>query len=139
MKNRFFTANKNLSLLFYVLWFVLSCIQIRFTELMHDEAYYWGYSTRLDWGYFDHPPMIAVMIKWGYALFHNELGVRLFAAITNVLMLYITEKIVNPQNKPLFYVLVSSIAFLQVGSILAIPDSPCCFLAYAFFMFSKSI
>ncbi len=53
-------------------------MQSGLTELQDDEAYYWVYSHFLDWGYFDHPPMTALLIKMGYAIFHNELGVRLF-------------------------------------------------------------
>ena len=32
-------------------------------ELGNDESYYWLYSQKLRWNYFDHPPMIAVWIK----------------------------------------------------------------------------
>ncbi len=50
---------------------VISLFQAGFTELMDDEAYYWVYSRHLDWGYFDHPPMVALLIKMGYGLFHQ--------------------------------------------------------------------
>lgn len=32
-----------------------------------DEAYYWAWSTRLDWGYVDHPPLVAYvlwLVRW---------------------------------------------------------------------------
>ncbi len=32
-------------------WFALGTLP--------DEAYYWLWSERLQWGYFDHPPLIA--------------------------------------------------------------------------------
>ena len=68
---------KNHRFLFYSSWIILGLIQSRFTELLDDEAYYWVYSKFLDWGYFDHPPMVALLIKLGYSIFQNELGVRL--------------------------------------------------------------
>ncbi len=32
-------------------------------ELGNDEAYYWFYSQKLQWNYFDHPPVIALWIR----------------------------------------------------------------------------
>lgn len=60
---------------FYASWFLLSLLQAATTGLFDDEAYYWVYSQYLDWGYFDHPPMIAWLIKLGTSLFAGELGV----------------------------------------------------------------
>ena len=36
--------------------------------LFPDETYYWDWSRQLSGGYFDHPPMIAVLIRAGTAL-----------------------------------------------------------------------
>ena len=58
---------------FYCCWLLVNLVQAAGTELLHDEAYYWVYSHYPDWGYFDHPPMIALLIKAGYAIFPNEL------------------------------------------------------------------
>jgi len=45
--------------------------------LMPEEAYYWMYARHLSWGYFDHPPMVAWVIRAGTAIFGNtEFGVR---------------------------------------------------------------
>ena len=73
--------------LFYATWFLLGLLQALFTELQDDEAYYWVFAHYLDWGYFDHPPMIAVLIKMGTALFGGELGVRFFPLVFNTLTL----------------------------------------------------
>jgi len=46
--------------------------------LASDEAYYWEWSRNLDWGYHDHPPMIAYVIAAGTRLAGvTALGVRL--------------------------------------------------------------
>ncbi|MCZ8011618.1 MAG: glycosyltransferase family 39 protein [Gemmatimonas sp.] len=45
--------------------------------LLPDETYYWEWSRRLEAGYFDHPPGIALLIRTGTLLFGNSTaGVR---------------------------------------------------------------
>ncbi len=63
----------------------LNLVQVAFTELTSDEGYYWFYSRSLEWGYAEHPPLVALMVRIGYALFPNELGVRLVNVILNAL------------------------------------------------------
>ena len=42
-------------------------------DLYVDEAYYWGWSQALDWGYFSKPPVIAALIAASTALLGNNL------------------------------------------------------------------
>jgi 4-amino-4-deoxy-L-arabinose transferase-like glycosyltransferase len=45
--------------------------------LSFDEAYYWQWSKNLAWGYYDHPPMVAFIIRAGTALFGDTIfGIR---------------------------------------------------------------
>ncbi len=45
--------------------------------LAADEAYYWLWSKNLSFGYFDHPPMVAVLIRASTAVFGDtEFGIR---------------------------------------------------------------
>mgnify|MGYP007082087380 CR=1 FL=1 len=90
---------KNHRLVFYGMWLLLGLMQAGLTELQDDEAYYWVFSRYLDWGYFDHPPMIAVLVKMGYAILPNELGVRLFPLLLNILSLVIIEKLISKKKK----------------------------------------
>ena len=115
------------------LWAILAVLQASFTELMDDEAYYWVYSRHLDWGYFDHPPMIAVLIKLGYALFHNELGVRLGMVVLNVLTLLLVDRLIPQKNNTVFYLILAGMGAMQVGGILAVPDIPLIFFATLYF------
>jgi Dolichyl-phosphate-mannose-protein mannosyltransferase len=124
---------KNNRIIFFGSWFLLNLIQARKTELFDDEAYYWAYSNYLDWGYFDHPPMIALMIKAGYFVFRNELGVRLFAVVFSTATLLIIRELLPKKNDLLFYAIVCSIAALQIGGILAVPDIPLLFFSALFF------
>ena len=123
--------------LFYACWFLLSLLQAAETELFDDEAYYWVYSNFLDWGYFDHPPMIALLIKLGMLIFSGELGVRFFVLVIGTLSIFIIEKLTNPDNLKLFYAIVLNIAILQIGGIIAVPDIPLLFFTALFFWVYK--
>ncbi len=127
----------NHRLLFYTAWIVLGLIQSSLTELQDDEAYYWVYSKFISWGYFDHPPMIALLIKMGYAIFPNELGVRLFPLLLNVLSLVVIEKLLSKKNPVLFYVIALSVAVIQVTGFAAVPDIPLIFFTALFFLCYK--
>lgn len=51
-------------------------------ELAGDEAYYWTWSRNLECGYFDHPPLIAWLIRGSTAMLGNTaFGVRLPAIL----------------------------------------------------------
>ncbi|WP_298740250.1 glycosyltransferase family 39 protein [uncultured Chitinophaga sp.] len=114
-------------------WLLLGLLQAGFTELMDDEAYYWVYSRHLDWGYFDHPPMIALLIKTGYAIFHNELGVRLVMVLLNVLTLWLTWELIPQKHNRLFYLVMGAMGAMQIGGMLAVPDVPLIFFATLYF------
>src|SRR6202035_2464844 len=48
------------------------------TPITFDEAYYWMWSKHLAGAYYDHPPMVAVVIRLGTMILGDtELGVRL--------------------------------------------------------------
>jgi hypothetical protein len=129
-------------LIFSIAWLAVNLIQAGFTELIDDEAYYWMYSRYLDWGYYDHPPMIAVLIKLGYSIFPNELGVRLLPGIMGSLTLFFIYKLIDSENKnPFLYMLTVSAIILMhfhVSGFTAIPDLPLVFFASLFLLIYKS-
>lgn len=120
--------------LFYGGWLLVSLIQAYFTGLFDDEAYYWVYAQYPDWGYFDHPPMIAWLIKLGTLLLGGELGVRLLVVLLGTATIRLIELLVQPQQPKLFFSIVLSIAVLQIGGILAVPDTPLLFFTALFFL-----
>jgi 4-amino-4-deoxy-L-arabinose transferase-like glycosyltransferase len=64
---------------------VLRAIMAVQLPLSADEAYYWLWSRYPDWGYYDHPPMIAWLIHAGTFLLGNTaLGVRLAGLLLSV-------------------------------------------------------
>lgn len=128
---------KNHHFIFYGLLLLLDILQAASTELQDDEAYYWVYSHYPAWGYFDHPPLIAILIKAGYAIFPNGLGVRLFPLLLNIATLLIIEKLLVRKNPFLFYAIVLSIAVIQIVGFLAIPDIPLLFFTALFFLWYR--
>lgn len=134
MQQLFHTKHR---ILFYGLWLLLGLVQSGLTELQDDEAYYWVYGQYLDWGYFDHPPMIGLLVKAGYSIFPNELGVRLFPLLLNFFSLVIIEKLIDKKKSFLFYAIVLSVAVLQVTGFAAVPDIPLIFFTALFFWLYK--
>ena len=134
---RYFTKNQYKNL-FLLGWLVIGLLQAGFTELMDDEAYYWVYSRHLSWGYFDHPPMVALLIKIGYAIFHNELGVRIGMVLLNLGTIIITDKLIAHKDNRLFYLLLCVMGAMQLGGMLAVPDVPLIFFAALYFLIYRS-
>ena len=111
-------TTKRIRILFYSSWFIGLLIQAYFTELNEDEAYYWMYSRKLSWGYFDHPPIIALIIKLGYYVFQNELGIRLIPIILSTCSLIIWEKIIQPKEIKIYVLLLLSVGILHLTTLL---------------------
>lgn len=124
----------NSRVIFYLLLLLFGLLQAGLSEIQDDEAYYWVYSRYPDWGYFDHPPMIAFLIKAGYAIIPNELGVRLFPVMLFVLSVLVMEKLTAPKNPLLFYAVFLSMATLQLTAHMAVPDIPLLFFTALFFL-----
>lgn len=119
-------------------WLVLNVLQSYFTELAHDEAYYWMYSRFMDWGYYDHPPMIALWIKAGYAFFSNELGVRLLVALASAGTLLLVHRMTARKNFVLLFALACSIGVFHVYSFIAVPDAPLILFTALFFLLYRN-
>lgn len=121
-----------------VILFVINLLQAFFTPISEDEAYYWVWSQNLDWGYFDHPPMVAWWISVGYNLFQNELGVRLLTVFFNSFSLYFLWEILRPKSLSqikLFFGIISSLLVFQIFGFLSTPDAPLLFFTI-FYLFS---
>lgn len=124
---------KNHLTVFFICWFLLGIIQAAGTELFDDEAYYWVYSQFPAWGYFDHPPMIAWLIKAGGIFFNGEAGIRFFIVVLNTATLYIIYRLLRTKDDALFYLISFSFAVAQIGGMIAVPDLPLLFFVALFF------
>jgi hypothetical protein len=116
--------------LFLAAWGILNLFQARFTPLDNDEAYYWMYSKYLAWGYFDHPPMIALMIRIGYYFIHNELGLRMVVVLSQLVALWVIWKISEKEqqggsaNVLFFFMLIVIMPVYNIFGFMATPDAP---------------
>jgi hypothetical protein len=125
-------------LYFLIAWGILNFFQAFFTPLNNDEAYYWMYSKYLAWGYFDHPPMIALMIRIGYLFSHNELGVRLMVVLCQIVSILIIWSLTDKEHRQkkenivLFIMLVAILPVFNIFGFIATPDSPLILFAAVF-------
>ena len=113
---------------FLLLFFIINFLQIIFSEIIEDEAYYWVWSQNLAFGYFDHPPLVALWIRISNLFFNGEMGVRFFSTLSFTLMLIVIWKMIDLKNKNnyiwLFFVLIISMAMLNIYGFITTPDTP---------------
>jgi len=99
-----------------------------------DELYYWAWSRQLQWSYYDHPPLVAYLIRISTGIFGQSLfGIRFFACLLSTLTLALMGVLTSEKQilgclffTPLFF----------IGSILMTPDIPLTFfwVCYALWM-----
>lgn len=120
---------------FLLCWTVFNIAQAYRLEIHADEAYYWLYSKFLDWGYFDHPPMVAVFIWLGDHVMHNELGLRLVTILTSTASLFLLWLILKKYavNAKTFILVVSGIFIFHIYGFITTPDAPLFFFTVLFY------
>lgn len=127
--------------LLLAVWWCANLIQAAFTGLANDEAYYWMFARDLDWGYFDHPPMTALLVKLG-SFMGGELGIRFFFTLLQPLYLYIIYRIAKPaavtvRDTVTFVTICAALPILQLYGFLAVPDGPLLFFSALFLLSFK--
>lgn len=117
--------------------FIINLLQAHFTELIFDEAYYWYYAQNLAWGYFDHPPMVAWLIKLSSVFFNGELGVRFMSCILSAATFILLWLMIDhPKKKAYvlhFFAIAFSMTLLNAYGFFTLPDTPLLFFT-AFFL-----
>ncbi len=128
---KYLKNNPNILLVILLsLWTLLNLVTAASCEIIGDESYYWFLAKQLEWGYFDHPPMFALLNSIGVAFLGNtELGVRLLTVLIQPLYLYLFWTIVRTQNSDYrsairYFLVVFSIPLLHVYGFVATPDAP---------------
>lgn len=98
-------------------------------ELLQEEAYYWNYAQHLDYGYLDHPPMVALLIKLGTAVFGNsEFSIRVGAILCwciATLFTYLYTRDISNRDTAIQAAAIMSVlpAFFIFGLVMT-PDAP---------------
>src|SRR3984957_2554556 len=100
------------------------------TPLTFDEAYYWIWSKHLAFGYYDHPPGVALVIRLGTMLAGDtELGVRLVSILLAIPMsfaVYRTAMILFGGRRvaATATILLNVTLMAAIGTLIVTPDSP---------------
>jgi len=114
-------------------WLVLSCaIVVRLAvsallPLAPDESYYWEWSRHLAAGYFDHPPVIALVSRFGAALLGDTaLGVRLGCVLAGVLasivLVWIAGELGGARARLRAAAIIGCMPLTQIWLGIATPD-----------------
>jgi len=111
---------------------LLSLVQIIFTGITYDESYYWVYSSFLDFGYYDHPPMVAISIWLGELFGHGVFFTRIVFTLLMLGTIYLMRDMVSPKNRNLFYILFFAFPLLISSGFFALPDTPLLFFSVLF-------
>ncbi len=112
-------------------WSAINFWQAAQLELINDEAYYWMFSRFPDWGYFDHPPMVAWWINIG-SWAGGEIGVRLASLIFWTLGGWLFVHLAQPAPATVAVLWYALLPLSSFSSLLALPDAPLCFFTLAF-------
>jgi 4-amino-4-deoxy-L-arabinose transferase-like glycosyltransferase len=108
----------------------LRLVSAAYTPLTFDEAYYWTWSKHLAGGYYDHPPMVAVLIRLGTLIAGDtEFGVRLVSILLALPMsfaVYRSAEILFGGRRvaATATILLNVTLMAAVGTMIVTPDAP---------------
>jgi Dolichyl-phosphate-mannose-protein mannosyltransferase len=130
---------RSLLIAFISAWFIVNLLQAAYTEVIADEAYYWLYSKCLAWGYFDHPPLIALLVKVSSLFFSGNLGIRFMTVLMQSFTILLIWKIINddkpdPAKVYSFIIIICAIPVFSIYGFITTPDAPLLFFT-AFFLY----
>ncbi|GJM60825.1 ArnT family glycosyltransferase [Persicobacter diffluens] len=122
-------------LIFLVAWLIINLLQAWAVGVHEDEAYYWMWSRWMDWGYFDHPPMVALIIKIGKGFFSGTLGLRLMTVLMSTTAIYLLWELVQPYQVKFahFCMVVASVPLIHIYGFVTTPDVPLFFFGVLYF------
>ena len=108
---------------------VLRLVYAGSVELMPEETYYWNYARHLDFGYLDHPPMVAWLIRIGTAIFgQTEFGVRAGALccglIASIFVYKLTRNLFGAAAALAALLLTQALPYFFLSGFLMTPDAP---------------
>ena len=108
----------------------LRLIAAAVTPLTFDEAYYWMWSKHLAFGYYDHPPMVALVIRLGTMIAGDtELGVRVVSILLALPMSFAVYRSADilfggARVAATAVILLNVTLMAAVGTLIVTPDAP---------------
>src|ERR1700751_3273438 len=109
---------------------VLRLVAACWTPLTFDEAYYWTWSKALAGGYYDHPPMVALVIRAGTDIAGDTaFGVRLVSILLALPMSYAVYRSAailfgGVRVAASAAILLNVTLMAAVGTLIVTPDAP---------------
>lgn len=120
--------NMNAQYILIGLSLLIRLLAIGTADLIAEEAYYWNYANHLDFSYLDHPPMVALLIKFSTFIFGiNEFGVRFMSIVCWAICVrfsYQLTRLIAPKAWPSSIFLLSILPFFFLHSLIITPDLP---------------
>lgn len=120
---------------------LLRLIYLGTTELIQEEAYYWNYAQHMDYGYLDHPPIVAALIWLGTTILGNtELAIRLGAYlcwfVTAAFSYKLTKSMYGAKESVYAVFLLAILPIFFGSSLVMTPDAPllACWAASLYFL-----
>lgn len=98
--------------------------------LGNGEAYYYSWSRFLDWSYYDHPPLVAWMVRVTTAFgaltapAAVHLGPVIASAAFGILFHRLAERLVRPRAALLALVVVTALPVFLASSFIVNPEAP---------------
>ena len=108
----------------------MQALAARRLELTFDEAYYTLWSRSLSFGYLDHPPMVALLIRASTSLFGGaELGARALSLLVvgamPALIAFIAWRLFGSGEKAALAALMwIAMPLVAIGAVFVTPDAP---------------
>jgi 4-amino-4-deoxy-L-arabinose transferase-like glycosyltransferase len=113
--------------------------------LFPDETYYWEWSRNLSLGYFDHPPVLAWLIRAGTEIFGDTaFGVRVFSIVAGsacaLALAHAARSLGGDAAARLCALIFTVMPIVAAGSVLATPDAPMlCAAAWAIYAVLRAL
>jgi hypothetical protein len=125
---------------FLFIWFLINIVQAMLMDVISDEAYYALFGQNLAWGYYDHPPLVALMTRISSCLFNGNLGVRFMTVLLQPFVLILVWKTIGFEkpditNVTTFFIVSFSIVMFMAYGVITTPDVPLLFFT-ALFLYS---
>lgn len=136
---------KNVEKRFYIfllIWLCVDFVQAIFTNIHADEAYYALYGQFLAWGYYDHPPMVALLTYLSHFFDIGNLSVRFCTVLLHAVTLLLVWKTIHDEKASIrdvneFFLLASSLFMFVLYGFVTTPDAPLLFFVALFFFLYK--
>ena len=110
-----------------------------------DEADHWVWSQHLSWGYFEHPPMIAFVIRFFTDIFGDrwyaiELCSQSMSLLTIIFLFILSKELFGPEAALLSVIIAESMPMFFIGStILTIDNIMIVFWIMTTYLFLKGL